>query len=250
MAKVVLLANKDVGYKVAQYLLKQKDTEIVALFLTDDQENHQITDLFCDQKIQIIKGKRRHDETEIVSELPDFDYIVSVFWPYLLKKSFLDLAHKSTINFHPALLPLNRGWYPHVYNILDNSQPGVTLHTVDEGIDTGSIWAQCTVEQYQNDTSDKLYYRLQNAIVKLFKEVWMDIVNEKIQPIPQDHSRGSYHSVHDIDKYDQIILDRSYTGKEIIDLLRARTFGDKGFSYFIDGEGEKVSIRIDLYIDQ
>jgi len=67
--------------------------------------------------------------------------MITVYWPWLIKKNYLNTC-KNSINFHPAYLPKNRGWYPHVNNILDNSVPGVTLHKIDEGIDTGPIWCK------------------------------------------------------------------------------------------------------------
>lgn len=44
---------------------------------------------------------------------------------------------------------------------------------------------------------------------------------------------------------DRIELDRYYTGAEIINILRARTFGEKGFAYFDSSQG-KVFISIKL----
>ena len=59
----------------------------------------------------------------------------------LLNKKLYSLSEK-TINFHPSLLPSYRGWYPHVHNIIDKTQCGVTLHELNEGADTGKIWIQ------------------------------------------------------------------------------------------------------------
>jgi len=43
----------------------------------------------------------------------------------------------------------------------------------------------------------------------------------------------------------RIDLNKNYTGSEIINLLRARTFGEKGFAYFENGD-EKIYVRIKL----
>ena len=125
-------------------------------------------------------------------------------------------------------------------------KPGVTLHCIDKKADTGNIWAQKIVSVYSDDTSDKLYYRLQHEIITLFKESWDGIVNGKLVPFSQENKVASYNSIKDVQAYDQIQLDLKYTGKEIINRLRARTFEDFGYAYFIDDEGSKIRLSLSL----
>ena len=99
----------------------------------------------------------------------NIDCIITVFWPWILNKKLYSLSEK-TINFHPSLLPSYRGWYPHVHNIIDKTQSGVTLHELNEEADTGKIWIQKKVECMATDNAKDLYKRLQLEIVKLFKK--------------------------------------------------------------------------------
>ena len=73
-----------------------------------------------------------------------------------------NLSKNGCINFHPALLPTNRGWYPHVHNILDESPAGVTLHLIDEGADTGPILVQKTIDVEPTDTIDNVKAKIQD----------------------------------------------------------------------------------------
>jgi methionyl-tRNA formyltransferase len=248
MKKVILMANKKIGYKIANFLFNHPTTEIVALFLTgiDENEDKKILDIFKKAGVPVFIGERKHDQLDVIEKLPIFDYIVTVFWPYLLKSQIIDLAKASTVNFHPALLPINRGWYPHVFNILNQTKAGVTLHCIDSGADTGPIWAQSEVPIYPSDTSDKLYFRLQSEMVTLFCKSWDKIINNKIKPVPQDHKMANYNSIKDVQAYDQIHLDNKYTGREIINRLRARTFGNNGYAYFVDDSGDKIRVAIAL----
>jgi len=248
MKKVVLMANKNVGYEVVKYLHNHSTTEIVAIFLTgiDEDDDKKILNIFQGVDILVFTGKRAHDKLEVLEKLPIFDYIVTVFWPYLLKSKMIGLAKIGSVNFHPALLPINRGWYPHVFNILNQTKAGVTLHCIDNGADTGPIWIQKEVPVYSSDTSDKLYYRLQEEIVALFCESWDRIINNKIKPFLQNHKSANYNSIKDVQTYDKICLNSSYTGRDIINRLRARTFGNKGYAYFVDDDGKKIRISISL----
>jgi len=245
--KVVLMANKKIGLEVAKFLVERCD-HIVALFLTgeDDKISRQIKNVVSLNADMVFIGIRRHDEPNILSILPDFDYIITVYWPYLLKKNILSLPKDGSVNFHPAMLPVNQGWYPHVFNILEGSEPGVTLHVINSGIDTGPIWAQSRVKTYPYDTADTLYYRLQSGILELFKKTWPKICNNSIMPIIQNNKKSVYHSIDEVKSFDEIDLNKNYTGREIIDILRARTFLNRGYAYFFDDIGRKIYIRVSL----
>ena len=99
---------------------------------------------------------------------------------------------KDSLNFHPSLLPENRGWYPHVHNILNGTSAGVTLHRMSSLADTGDIWGQRTTQVKDADTAKDLYERLKIDIFNLFSEIWPKIGRGSILPIKQDDSKSSY----------------------------------------------------------
>jgi len=71
----------------------------------------------------------------------------------ILKKNILEAAKCPIINLHPGLAPQYRGRYGSYWPIY-NREPelvGVTVHFVDQGIDTGAILAQGRVEYNWND---------------------------------------------------------------------------------------------------
>ena len=54
-----------------------------------------------------------------------------------------------------------------------------------------------------------------------------------------------YHSKFEIEKFDYIDINKKYFAKDILNILRARTFGDRGFAYY-ESNGEKIYIKINL----
>ena len=90
---------------------------------------------------------------------------------YILRPNFLRLIPRGCVNVHPALLPYNRGAYPNVWSIVDGSPAGVTIHFVDEGIDTGDIIAQAQVVIEPVDTGESLYRKLERGAVALFPKL-------------------------------------------------------------------------------
>lgn len=81
-------------------------------------------------------------ENEILQELKakNIDLIVLAGYMRLIGQTLLSHYPKKIINIHPSLLPLYRGKDAIGQAIADKAQViGVTIHYVDEGMDTGEI---------------------------------------------------------------------------------------------------------------
>jgi methionyl-tRNA formyltransferase len=245
---VVLLANDRPGLEVCKHLRACGDT--IARLYVHEPEHQKYGD-------QIIRasGCAPYDVYEApllkdprhVARLAAIqpDFVITVYWAYLISPQVIAAATQSTVNFHPAMLPVNRGWFPHVHSILDGSPTGVTLHAVDANADTGPIWAQRPVPLQPLDTAYTIYNRLQEEIVALFRETWPKIKAGAITPTPQDESRAVYHKKSEIGKLDKLNLDAVMRVGDVINLLRARSFGDRGFAYYEEG-GQKVYVKLSL----
>lgn len=246
--RVVLLANHLPGLEVCRILTEDPLTDLVAVFVTDENSNleQEISKILREKNVPIYCGKQIWSSEEVFSIFSELnpDFLVAVYWPWLLKPKIVALL-KDSLNFHPALLPKNRGWYPHVYNLKDGTDPGVTLHRIDREADTGAIWASRKVESKSTDTASDLYRRLQAEIVDLFEEVWPLVISGAITPLEQEHSKATYNAKNEISKFDQINLDEVTTPRNFINLLRARTFDGHGYAFYFEGD-KKISISIML----
>ncbi|MCS6820651.1 MAG: hypothetical protein NZ551_02175, partial [Microscillaceae bacterium] len=63
--------------------------------------------------------------------------------------------------------------------------------------------------------------------------------------IPQVKSEGSFHWGKELEQASQIDLDATYTARNLLNLLRARTFEGYPSCYFIEN-GEKYEVRINI----
>jgi methionyl-tRNA formyltransferase len=71
------------------------------------------------------------------------DLICVVCFPYIFPKALLDLPQHGCVNLHPSLLPAYRGPTPLFWICRQGERhSGVTLHFLDEGVDSGDIIAQ------------------------------------------------------------------------------------------------------------
>ena len=87
----------------------------------------------------------------------DVELVVLAGYMKLLAPVFLQRFPDRVINVHPSLLPAFPGLHPVEEALAYGVKVfGVTVHHVDEGIDTGRIIAQCAVELPDATTPDEV----------------------------------------------------------------------------------------------
>jgi methionyl-tRNA formyltransferase len=173
------------------------------------------------------------------------DIAVCGCFGYILRKPLVDVFPRGVVNSHISLLPYNRGAFPNVWAIIDRTPAGVSLHYIDGGVDTGDLIAQKEVPVEPTDTGQSLYGKLERAAVELFTETWPKLRAGTIGRTPQDHTRATGHKLADVASIDEIDPDATYTGRELIDRIRARTFPPYKGTYFVDN-GRRVYLRLEL----
>jgi methionyl-tRNA formyltransferase len=116
----------------------------LALNLIPAQASRTIIDLAWEQQIPIWEvGKLTDRPTlKLLTELRP-DLIVVACFSRIFPRSLLRLPKHGCLNLHPSLLPAYRGPLP-LFWVFRNGEPrtGVTLHFLDEGIDSGPIISQ------------------------------------------------------------------------------------------------------------
>lgn len=182
----------------------------------------------------------------IVSDMKP-DVIITCYWPYLLSSNIYGNTKYGCINFHPSLLPRNRGWYPSVWEIIEGDRypAGVTLHLVDEHADTGPIIAQKQFPIAETDTGGTIYGKSQLLMIELFKETWQRLNKDGCLLKPQGTANATYHTKKETNELDEINLEKVYKADDLLKLIKSKTFGDKSYAYYRK-DGEKYYVRIDV----
>ncbi|MCH8109712.1 MAG: methionyl-tRNA formyltransferase [Chloroflexi bacterium] len=246
--RILYLGNNLLGCHVLEHL-KATGEDVVGLVLHPHERRSYGAEMIEASGLgeaSIFDGSRlRQAETlEAIADLkPDIG--ISVLFGYILKEEFLTLLPEGCVNLHPALLPYNRGSYPNVWSIVDNTPAGVTLHYIDVGIDTGDIIAQREVAVEPVDTGETLYRKLEKTALELFTETWPLVASGNAKREPQPRENGTYHRVKDVREIDRIDLDGQYTARHLINVLRARSFPPYPGAY-IEVDGQRVYLRLQL----
>lgn len=113
------------------------------------------------------------------------DLIVLAGFMRILPASFVSQVAPNMINTHPSLLPLFPGAHAvHDAMVAGAKETGVTIHIVDEGVDTGPHLAQAKVAILPEDDETSLHERIKNVERDLLVQVVRDIAQNKIQLNP------------------------------------------------------------------
>jgi UDP-2,4-diacetamido-2,4,6-trideoxy-beta-L-altropyranose hydrolase len=140
----------------------------------------------------------------------DPDLVISYNHRHIVKRDLLSIPKKGAINLHISYLPWNRGAHPNVWSFIDNTPKGVTIHYMDEGIDTGDILFQREVSIDETKETLKSSYGILHAeIQNLFKTHWPDIKSGEFQPRAQIHS-GTIHYRKDGILFQKLIAERGW----------------------------------------
>jgi methionyl-tRNA formyltransferase len=107
----------------------------------------------------------------------------------ILGRAFLQAANHKVLNAHSGPLPAIRGMNALEWSLLLGHPTGITLHQIDEGIDTGNIAEWVPVSARKEDSLDVLRERLIVVGVKAMVK-WVLLVLGGTHPIPTESQPG------------------------------------------------------------
>lgn len=134
------------------------------------------------------------DNHKLLALLNDYqiDYILLAGYLKILPKEIINAYPKRILNIHPSLIPkyCGAGYYGEKVHqaVLDNkeSETGVTIHLVDEGVDTGEILAQQKVQVKADDTVESLSQR----VLEVEHSLYYQTVNDYIKKQEEEHENS------------------------------------------------------------
>jgi len=153
------------------------------------------------------------EKEEIPLDLSGFMLLVSFGYRHLLSPSQLLQINGPAINLHMSLLPWNRGSHPIFWSFMDNTPLGVSIHHIDESLDTGPIIVQQEIRlDPAEETFRSAYSKCKGMVENLFMNNIEEILAGSLPAIPQ-HGLGSYHRISELPKnfggWDRNILEET-----------------------------------------
>lgn len=121
------------------------------------------------------------------------DLVVLAAYGLLLPATFLFEPAYGAVNIHPSLLPRHRGAAPVAAAILaGDSETGVTLMKMDEGLDTGPALAWRRVPLVGDERTPALTERLFTMGGQMLTETLPLYVAGEMTPVPQHEEGATY----------------------------------------------------------
>ncbi|WP_432748547.1 formyltransferase family protein [Pectinatus frisingensis] len=193
-----------------------KEKEYLILFLTNNTNTLDLYKwLLLDNKVRIFYDKINMSVLKKISP----DIIISYNYKYIIDKNIITYMKNNIVNLHISYLPWNKGSNPNFWSFIDDTPKGVSIHLIDDTLDTGVILFQKKVFfNEKNETLRTSYEKLHLEIKALFKKNWEKIKNGDYV-IKNQTPGGSYH---DIKEYEKFIGDTEIDYDEPIFILKKR----------------------------
>jgi methionyl-tRNA formyltransferase len=169
--------------------------------------------------------------------LEDMDVLVVAAYGMILPRVVLDRPRYGCINIHTSLLPRWRGAAPVQRAILaGDTQTGITIMQMDEGLDTGDILFQQTCQISPLDTSGTLFASLAQLGSDCLLKTLELITSQRLQPLKQPAEGITY--AHKILKTEALI-DWNTSASDIDRKIRA--FNPAPIAYMMHAD---LAIRV------
>lgn len=147
------------------------------------------------------------------------DVIVVNSWYTWMPPELYNLPPHGTLNLHDSLLPKGTGFSPVIWSLISGqSQIGLTVHRMDENLDTGAVLVQHSLPIGPRDTGTELVERGIDLIPGALKEALSALESGNPQWRPQDRAARTY--FHKRSERDSLI-DWNWPAEDLERLVRA-----------------------------
>ena len=221
--RIVFIGQAPFGKESLEALISQGEN-VVGVITVEDAPNQKspnpVKECAVEHSLALYQANYLK-KAEAVNWVRDLnpDLLVLGFVTAFVPLEMIEVATHGGINYHPSLLPKFRGGSAINWAIINGEiETGVTIHFIDEGVDTGPILLQEKVDITADDTVKSVYFgKLYPLGIKMIAEAVSLIREGKAAPVDQDESLASFQPV--ISTADTVI-DWSQTTETTYNLIR------------------------------
>ena len=182
--------------------------------------------------------ERVDNETIDLVKRAEPDVIVVNSWYTWMPPELYTMPAHGTLNLHDSLLPKGTGFSPVIWSLISGeTQIGLTVHRMDEDLDTGDILVQRSLPIGPKDTGTELVERGMGLIPGALAEALGALESGNPQWRPQDKATRTY--FHKRSERDSLI-DWSWPAEDLERLVRALSAPyPRAFTFY---RGERIEI--------
>lgn len=195
--KAIILCNNPIAIPAIKEFLFYGKVGAIVVTKQHSEMQYLLQQLLTGTGVPLLLVDRKNCMQVLAESIRQYEITVglTITFPFILKKEIIEMVPKGFINFHFGLLPQCRGPQPILWHIINNdAEAGITLHRIDEGIDTGPIVLQEKMAIRPTDTygivQSNMGYLGAKAAATLFKIL---SYGSSIPAVPQDESKAMYY---------------------------------------------------------
>jgi methionyl-tRNA formyltransferase len=197
--KALILCNNPIAIPGIKEFLFYGKVAAIATTRRNKEMQHILEQLIKNTGVPLLLLNKKDYKTQLTEAIKKYDVNVGLMmtFPFMITPELLSLPPKGFINFHYGLLPQCRGPQPILRHLLNNDkEAGVTIHKVDEGIDTGAIIMQEKISIEDNDTYGTLQSKLAFLAAKQAANLLKILsYGTMIPAVAQDETKAAYYEM-------------------------------------------------------
>jgi len=220
--KIGYFADGPWSHQAFKQIINDKDIIIKFICVRYDTQDKTLKEYCLKYNIDYLKNKNINDK-DFIQQISHYecDLFVSMSFNQIFKKEIINLPKFKTINCHAGKLPFYRG--RNILNwalINDEKEFGITVHYIDEDIDTGDIILQRSFPITDKDDYSTLLQIAYIECANILYDAIVLIKTKQVKRIIQSsiHPIGFYCSQR---KSGDEILNWNQTSREIFNFVRA-----------------------------
>ncbi|MGY2113258.1 methionyl-tRNA formyltransferase [Nocardia gipuzkoensis] len=164
--RIVSFGFQTWGRKTLQALIDSEHEVVLAVTHPASEQSYKaifsdsVEELAREHGIPVHLTERADAETIDLVKRVEPDVIVVNSWYTWMPAELYNLPPHGTLNLHDSLLPKFTGFSPVLWALISGaSETGLTVHRMDEGLDTGDILVQRSIPIGPTDTGTELVLR-------------------------------------------------------------------------------------------
>jgi len=166
------------------------------------------------------------------------DVALVIAYGRILPNDMLNAPRRGCMNLHASLLPKYRGAAPIQWSIArGETETGITLTQMDEGLDSGPIFAKRSLAIHPDETAGELAVRLAELAAEVTRLDLPRAVSGELVAVPQNHDEATLAPI--LQKEDGRI-DFAKPAQAVHDHVRGMTPWPGAFTKLPDGRTLKV----------
>ncbi|KKC05574.1 methionyl-tRNA formyltransferase [Mycobacterium nebraskense] len=197
--RIVFFGFQTWGYRTLKALIETDHNVLLAVSHPSSEESYKaiwsapVDDLARKHGIPLHLTETVDAETIDLVKRVEPDVVVVNSWYYRMPAELYDLPLHGTLNLHDSLLPRFTGFSPVLWALISGeSQFGLTVHRMDDGLDTGDILVQRSVPIGPTDTGTELVLRGMDLIPDVLEEALSALESGTAVWRPQNKAERTY----------------------------------------------------------